>query len=253
MGTVTAIASGKGGTGKTTTCACLSVALCRMGKKVLAVDCDFGLRNLDLALGLYDEVSFDLADVINGVCEPERAILTHPKYQGLSFLAAPQDESKARFSPQAAATLIRDLAPDYDFVLIDCPASVGFAFQCGIEAAGHAILVTTTQAYALRDAQKVADIITENGITDARLIVNMVRPRQITRGYSKNVDDIIDSVALPLLGVVPYDEGVGAYQNVQRDVMDDEKSYAKRAFTNIARRLCGERVPILRARVRRFR
>jgi len=253
MGSVIAVASGKGGTGKTTTCAALSAALSRMGKKVLAVDCDFGLRNLDLALGLYDNVVFDLADAINGTCSPEDTIIHHGKYTSLDFISAPQDETKATFTEESFATFIRDIAPDYDFVFLDCPASIGHAFSCAIGAADKAFVVTTPQAYSIRDAQKIADIIIERGIEDTRLIINMIRIRFMRRGYSKNIDDIMDAVALPLAGVIPYDEGVGAHQNRHLDIMDDPSLQASQAFSNIAKRLLGERVPILKMKNKRFK
>lgn len=253
MSAAIAIASGKGGTGKTTTCACLAIALCRENKKVLAIDCDFGLRNLDLALGLYDSVVFDLSDVISGTCSSHDAIIHHPKYTGLDFVCAPQDENKADFSPESFATFVRDLMPQYDYILLDCPASIGHAFNCAVCAANQAILVTTPQMYALRDAQKIADIITDNGITNARLIVNMLRTRHIKRGYSQNIDDIIDMVALPLIGIVPYDESISAYQNRQLDIMDNPKLMAAQAFTNTAKRLLGQRIPILKIKNKRFR
>ncbi|MBQ3379598.1 MAG: septum site-determining protein MinD [Clostridia bacterium] len=253
MSAVIAIASGKGGTGKTTTCACLSVALARAGKRVLSVDCDFGLRNLDLALGLGETAVFDAADAINGVCTPNDAVIIHNKYPSLHLICAPQDEKKADFTPAAFATLVRELEPEYDFILLDCPASLGHAFECALSAANEAILVTIPQSYALRDTQKIADVVTGRGIENARLIVNMVRTRHISRGYSKNIDDIIDMVALPLLGVVPYDENISAYQNRRMDIMDDERLSSTTAFYNIARRIMGERVPIMKIKNRRLR
>ena len=253
MSAVIAIASGKGGTGKTTVFACLSVALSRAGKRVLAVDCDFGLRNLDLALGLGETAVFDLADAINGICAPEDAVIVHPKHKTLHFICAPQDERKADFTPAAFATFVRELEMKYDYVLLDCPASLGHAFDCAVAAANEAILVTIPQSYALRDTEKIADVVTERGIERARLLVNMVRPRHINRGYSKNIDDIIDAVALPLLGVAPYDENISAYQNRRMDIMDDPSLVSERAFDNIARRIMGERVPILKFRNGRLR
>ena len=253
MNAAIAIASGKGGTGKTTTCACLASALCKENKKVLAIDCDFGLRNLDLALGLYDSVVFDLSDAISGVCSSHDTIIHHPKLAGLDFICAPQDESKTNFSPQDFATFVRDFIPEYDYILLDCPASIGHAFKCSIAAANQAIVVTIPQMYALRDAQKIADIITDNGISDAKILVNMVRRRYIKKGYSKNIDEIIDIVSLPLIGIVPYDESLSAYQNRRLDIMDNQKLMASKAFTNIAKRILGQRVPILNIKNKRFR
>ena len=253
MSAVIAIASGKGGTGKTTVCACLGEALSRAGRRVLAVDCDFGLRNLDLALGLGETAVFDSADVINGICDVRDAVIRHPKYKNLSFLCAPQDEKKADFAPASFATLLRETETEYDYILLDCPASLGHAFDCAVAAADRAVIVTIPQTYALRDAQKAADVMIGRGVTDVRIIVNMVRTRHINRGYSKNIDEIMDTVGLPLLGVVPYDENISAYQNRRMDIMDDESLMSARAFSNIARRLEGERVPILKIRNRRLR
>ena len=252
MGIAIAVASGKGGVGKTTACACLSAALCRENKKVLAIDCDFGLRNLDLALGLQDLVVFDLADAINEVCEVADVIIQHPKIKNLHFIAAPQDEKKATFTPAAFATLVRDISPAYDYILVDCPASLGHAFYCAIECATSALLITTPQSYSLRDAQKVADILSAHNFDDIRLIVNMLRVRQINRGYSKNIDDVIDMIAIGLIGVVPYNERVSSYQNIGQNVMDDMSLDVSRAFSNIAKRILGQRVPILKIKQRRL-
>jgi len=253
MGEVIVIASGKGGSGKTTVTAALSCSLAMRRKRVMALDADVGLRNLDLALGLADRAVFDFLDVINGRCSLEKASVCHPLVQSLYLLAAPQlsyGELAQAFTPEVMdgmRALCSELSRHYDYVLVDSPAGIGPGLLLAAAGASSALIVATPDLACVRDADQAAEVLLSLGIERQRLIVNRVRPSLIDRGGALNIDDVIDGISVQLIGVIPEDESVTACLNAGQP-LPLGKSRAARAVGNIARRLCGERVELMKLR-----
>ena len=244
MGRVLVIASGKGGVGKTTVTASLAAALARLSAGVLCIDADVGLRNLDIVMGLSELGALDLADVLAGSAALDRAVLRHGSLSGLSLLPAPLALGDGLLP--AFDKLAYEAKQLYDFVLIDCPAGVGSYFQMAARAADLALVVATPDAVSLRDATRMT-LAWPDPRPPMRLIVNRVRPKLIHRAYAPNIDDAMDAVGLPLLGIVPEDERVIVGGNRGTLIPEDAgKRSAARAFGNIARRLLGEDVPVMR-------
>ncbi|MEA4824267.1 MAG: AAA family ATPase [Clostridiaceae bacterium] len=240
------IASGKGGTGKTTVTAGVGAALAARGLSCLVIDADVGVRSLDLTLGMYDNALFDFTDVAENRAELSDAVAEHPARRGLFLLTAP-------LSPQGIAPdalrRVTDAAMHagcYDFVLMDAPAGLGVDFRRAAYAADRAIVVSTPDIISLRSADRTAALLEEIGFDHYRLIVNRVRPKMIARNNTPNIDDAMDMAGLPLLGVVPEDETVlicGALGQLL-----PPHALAARAFTNIAARLDAQEVPLLKLR-----
>lgn len=253
MGEVFVVASGKGGSGKTTVTAALACCFAMGRKRVLALDADIGLRNLDLALGLSDRAVFDCFDVLYGRCTLEKACLRHSLLTTLHLLAAPQlssDEITAAFRPEVMEgmrALCGALRQRYDYVLIDSPAGIGPGLRLAGAGADSAIMVVTPDAACVRDADQAAGVLFALGIERQHLIVNRVRPALIRRGDCLNIDDVIDGVSVQLLGLIPEDGRVASALNAGCP-LPLEKSPAARAVMNIARRLTGERVKLMRLR-----
>lgn len=245
MGEVVVITSGKGGVGKTTTTAGLGVALAMAGKSVVVLDADIGLRNLDVALGLADKIVYDLVDVIEQRCRLRQALVQHKKHQTLSLLAASQTKDKDEVSPQGMEMLCRELREQYDYVLIDCPAGLGKGFANAIAAADRALVVTMPEVAAVRDADRVMDRLAKEGIEKRGLVINRMRSNLAEEGILLKVEEIIEWLAIPLLGVIPEDEAVLRQTARGGLVSDDEKSLAARAYCNLAERLQGKTVPLL--------
>ena len=245
MGQVIAIVSGKGGTGKTSLTTLIGAALSEEGKRTLCVDCDVGLRNLDLAMGLSDRALMDFSDVAAGRATLEQAAVQHPKRRNLYLLTAPTRLERG-FGPTEMARLLDAAREQFDFCLIDAAAGLGEAFRLATDHADRALVVTTTDPTSLRDAQR-AVIELETGYPDGtlHLIVNRVR-RRLLKSLRSNIDDAMDAAGLPLLGVVPEDEDVPAL--LGRGELDGFGYYspAQRACRNIARRLTGQRIPLMK-------
>lgn len=244
MGQVIAVVSGKGGTGKTSLTALLGAALAAQGRSTLCLDCDVGLRNLDLALGLSDRALMDFSDVIAGRAALGQAAVRHPRLPQLSLLTAPVS-LRALPDDAAFAALLRDIRADYDYCLIDAAAGLGSAFRLATAGADRAIVVTTTDPPSLRDAQRTVMELRAFPAGQLHLVVNRVR-RKLLQSLHATIDDAMDAAGLPLLGVVPEDEAVPAL--LGRGLADGLGRYsgARRASVNIARRLCGEHVPLMK-------
>lgn len=242
MGTVTVVTSGKGGAGKSTVSAGLGCALARLGRNVLLLDGDAGLRSLDLILGVGGEAVYDLSDVFAGRCEPIRAIYPSPIQARVSVIPAPVDLSQL-CSPRDLRRLCHGFIRYYDDVIVDCPAGVGEGFETAIAGADRALVVTTPDLVCARDAGIVSRLLTSRGLP-ARLLINRLRVAPILKGKTPDVDDVIDMAGLQLIGILPDDEKVAlASANGQPLPSDCE---ALEAFDNIALRLCGEDVPLYR-------
>lgn len=242
MGTAIVITSGKGGTGKTAMTCGIGSALAKSGKRVLCLDMDVGLRNLDLALGMTDCALMDFTDVLFRRCTLARAAVEHPKLSGLFLLTAPVHFDRQAVSSKAMQALMRQIITQYDFCLIDCPAGIGQGFHLAASCADRAIVTITNDAAALRDAQQVVLQLRPYGLP-AKLVVNRVS-HWMVRKIQMNVDDAMDMAGLPLLGVVPDDRKVPVANAKGELLVIRHNRGAARGYENIAQRLCGKRVPI---------
>lgn len=240
MGRVTVVTSGKGGAGKSTVSAGLGYALANAGASVLLIDGDAGLRNLDLLLGIGQDIVFDLSDIFAGNCEPIRAVYPSAMCERLSLLPAPS-KLQGLCSAAELRALCRGFARHYDFVFIDCPAGTGEGFETAVGAADSALVVTTPDAVCARDAAVVGDLLAARGL-EARLIINRLRVRSVLKGKMPDIDTIIDTAGIRLIGVIPEDEQVTVAGANGRPF--PEEGNAKNCLMNIARRLCGDYVPL---------
>ncbi|NLM61875.1 MAG: AAA family ATPase [Clostridiales bacterium] len=244
MGETIAVGSGKGGVGKTSIVAGVATCLAAMGYKVLAVDADIGLRNLDILLGMSDTTALDFGDVLRGDTELEKAIVRCGDLENLHLLNAPYTLEE---SYDAAFEGMMERAKKlYDFCFVDCAAGLGRSLKMAASAAGRAIVVTTLDKTSLRDAARAVERFDFYGVGEIGLIVNRVRPRLAARAQSPNIDDAIDVSRAQLLGIVPEDERVIISANLERPIILDNCNGAALAYYNIARRLIGEFVPLMR-------
>lgn len=244
MGETIAVASGKGGVGKTSIVAGLATCLAVMGKRVLCIDSDIGLRNLDIVLGLSDKTSLDFADVLRGDCTLDRATVSHGEVRNLFLLNAPlslPDTDDTKFS-----SITGEANKIYDYVFIDCAAGLGRSLRMSAIAADRAIVVTTPDMTSLRDGARTAEIFEEYSVKKIGLVVNRVRLRLLTKENSPNIDDAMDTVGIPLLGIVPEDERVITSPKYTKPLIMRAADGAALAYYNIARRLTGESVPLMK-------
>lgn len=244
MGSVIVVTSGKGGTGKTSITGGVSSCLARLGKSVLCIDMDIGLRNLDISLGLSDRALMDFSDVVLGRCSLEKAAVSHPDLPGLSLLTAPMS-----FTPQLTQWQVQELLDQarkrYDYVMIDSPAGLGQGFQLATCGADRAVVVSTNDASSLRDAQRtVAEL---DRLDQIHLVMNRIQPK-LLRQLRTTIDDAMDAAGLPLIGVVPEDPRVILSANQGRPLILGGRQGAANACLNIAKRIQGLRVPIMRIR-----
>jgi septum site-determining protein MinD len=242
---VITITSGKGGVGKTTATANLAVALAAEGSKVVCIDGDIGLRNLDVILGLENRIVYDIVDVIEGRCRLKQAMIRDKKLPNLYLIPAAQTRDKNAVSPSDMNRLIKDLRPDFDFVLIDSPAGIERGFRNAIAAADRVIVVTNPEVSAVRDADRVIGILEAEDKGPGALIINRLNPILVRKNDMLSADDVLDLLAVELIGIVPEDENVIIGSNRGAPVASDPKSKAGQAFRNIAKRLKGETVPFL--------
>ena len=244
MGTVITVTSGKGGTGKTTVTGGVASCLARLGKTVLCIDMDIGLRNLDISLGLSDRALMDFADVALGNCPLARAAVSHPDLPNLSLLTAPM-----RLPPHVTAgsirALLRTARDRYDYIFIDCPAGLGPGFQLATCGADRALVVATNDASSLRDAQRAVEELYH--LRQVHLVMNRIQPKLLRR-LRTTIDDAMDAAGLPLIGVIPEDRRVILSANLGRPLILEGRRGAANACLNIAKRIEGYRVPIMRIR-----
>lgn len=245
MGEVIVITSGKGGVGKTTTTANIGTGLASLGKKVCLVDADIGLRNLDVVLGLENRIVYDIVDVTSGVCRLRQAMIKDKRYEGLHLLPAAQTKDKTAVSPEQMSSLCDELRSEFDYVIIDCPAGIEQGFKNAIAGAEKAIVVTTPEVSAVRDADRIIGLLEAAELREPKLIINRLRPKMVKQGDMMSIDDIIEILAIDLLGVVPEDEQVVVTTNKGEAVVNDPKSNSGQAYRNITRRIMGESVPMM--------
>jgi septum site-determining protein MinD len=240
---VITITSGKGGVGKTTTTANVGVALALLGKRVVCLDGDIGLRNLDVVLGLENRIVYDLVDVIEGRCKLRQAMIKDKRLSELYLLPASQKRDKSAVRPDDLKKLCEDLRPDHDYILIDSAAGIEEGFRTAIAPADEVVIVTNPEVSAVRDADRVVGLVEAAEKGPARLIVNRLKPGLVQRGDMLDTGDVLDILAIDLIGIVPEDETVLISTNRGNPAAFDEKSRAGLAFRNIARRITGEDVP----------
>lgn len=246
MATVIAITSGKGGTGKTSLTGGVSSCLAALGHSVLCIDMDIGLRNLDLSLGLSDRAFMDFSDVMAGRCTLARAAVTHPIIENLSLLTAPLSLPTGSYSREGMRDLLMQARASYEFILMDAPAGLGEGFELAVCGADRAIVVSTTDASALRDAQRTVAELNRH-LSRIHLVVNRVQPKLLKKLHA-TIDDAMDTAGLPLLGVVPEDANVMLSANSGKPLILTTNKAAAIAHLNIARRLLGQRTPLMKIR-----
>lgn len=244
MGTAIVITSGKGGTGKSSLTVGLASCLAAMGKRVLCLDMDIGLRNLDLSLGMSDIALMDVSDVLQGRCTLDRAAAVHPRLDKLALIPAPLTPPDQPLSQKAMEQLVAEAKQRYDFCLIDCPAGIGSGFRLAVCAADRAIVVSTTDPVSIRAAQSAVSQLRRQRIP-IHLAVNRIT-RQFLRRMNTNVDDAMDALGLPLIGIIPEDPKVTLAASQGQLLIMQSKNGAAKAYYHISKRLLGQRVPPMR-------
>ena len=242
---VITITSGKGGVGKTTATANLGVALALLGQRVVTIDSDIGLRNLDVVMGLENRVVYDIVNVVEGVCRLRQALVKDKRLSELYLLPAAQTRDKSAVSPEDMVQVCEQMRNDYDFVLIDSPAGIEQGFRNAIGPADEVLIITTPEVSAVRDADRIIGLIEAEGKGPARLIINRIKPEMVERGDMLDTDDVIEILAIDLIGIVPEDEAILIATNKGMPVALDTKGQAGLAFHNIAHRLLGKDIPFM--------
>ncbi|MGE5574250.1 MAG: septum site-determining protein MinD [Bacteroidota bacterium] len=244
-GRVIVVTSGKGGVGKTTVVANIGCGLASRGKKVALVDADIGLRNLDVVLGLENRIVYDIVHVIEGKCRLRQALIRDKRVQTLFLMPAAQSRDKEAVQPDQMKQLTASLAGEFDYVVIDCPAGIERGFKNAVAGADEAVIVTMPEVSAVRDADRIVGLLEAQGLGGPRLVINRLRPEMVKRGDMLDIDDVLDLLAIDLLGVVPDDESVITSTNRGEPVVLDGASRAGEAFRRIAARIDGEDVPFM--------
>ena len=245
-GKVVTVTSGKGGVGKTTATANLGAALASAGLKVVCIDADIGLRNLDVVLGLENRIVYDLVNVIEGSCRLRQAMIRDKRLPELFLIPAAQTRDKSAVSPSDMVRLCDELRPEFDWVLIDSPAGIERGFRNAVAPADIVLVITNPEISAVRDADRIIGLVEAEEKGPARLVINRIKPEMVRRGDMLTVEDVVELLAVELIGMVPDDENVLLSTNRGAPVVLDGKSKAGQAFRNISRRLQGEQVPFMR-------
>jgi septum site-determining protein MinD len=246
MGEVLVVTSGKGGVGKTTTTANLGTALAMMGFRVILMDTDIGLRNLDVVMGLENRIVYDLVDVTSGRCRLKQALIRDRRFESLLLLPAAQTKDKTAVNPEQMKVLCEELKQDVDFVLVDCPAGIEQGFKNATAGASQALVVTTPEVAAVRDADRIIGLLqADTEMRHPKLILNRYRPQMVKRGDMLDVEDVKEHLAIELLGIVPEDESIIISTNKGEPAVLNVNSKAGEAYRNIARRIMGEDVPLM--------
>ncbi len=246
MGEVIVITSGKGGVGKTTSSANIGTGLAIAGKKVALVDADIGLRNLDVVMGLENRIVYDLVDVIEGNCRLKQALIKDKRYPNMFLLPAAQTKDKNAVSPEQMQKLCEQLKEEFDYIIIDCPAGIEQGFKNAVAGANRAIVVTTPEISAVRDADRIIGLLEASELRNLTLILNRIRPDMVKKGDMMALEDVTDILAIDVLGIVPDDESIVISTNRGEPcVADTTDGRAGQAFRNIVQRILGNNVPLM--------
>ncbi|MBN1145724.1 MAG: septum site-determining protein MinD [Anaerolineales bacterium] len=244
-GKVVTVTSGKGGVGKTTATANIGAALAESGCKVVCIDADIGLRNLDVVLGLENRIVYDLVNVIEGACRLRQAMIRDKRLPELFLIPAAQTRDKSAISPSDMVRLCGELRPEFDWILIDSPAGIERGFRNAVAPADIVLVITNPEISAVRDADRIIGLVEAEEKGPARLVINRIKPEMVRRGDMLTVEDVVELLAVELIGMVPDDENVLLSTNRGMPVVLDGRSRAGLAFRNVARRLQGEQVPFI--------
>lgn len=252
MGTIITVTSGKGGVGKSTTTANLAVGLANLGQRVVAIDFDIGLRNLDMILGLENRIVYDIVDVMNERCNLHQALINDKKSKSLYFLPASQTKDKDVLEREKVKKLLLSLKEQFDIVLIDSPAGIESGFEHSIFLADRALIVSTPDVSSVRDADRVIGIIDaksekakEGKEVEKHVIINRLKPEMVEAGNMLSTEDVLSILALPLIGVIPDDEDIIGSTNTGEPIINKEKSLSAEAYKRVAKRILGEEVEFL--------
>lgn len=244
MSEVIVITSGKGGVGKTTTTANVGTGLAKEGKKVVLIDTDIGLRNLDVVMGLENRIVYNLVDVVEGNCRPKQAMIKDKRYDNLYLLPSAQTRDKTSVTPEQMKALTNELRQEFDYIILDCPAGIEQGFKNAIAGADRALVVTTPEVSAIRDADRIIGLLEANEMKRTDLIVNRIRTDMVKRGEMMSLEDVLDILAINLIGAVPDDENIVISTN-QGEPLAGNNTLAGQAYMNICKRILGEEVPML--------
>ena len=244
MGEVIVVTSGKGGVGKTTTAANIGTGLAAQGKKVVLLDTDIGLRNLDVVMGLENRIVYDIVDIAQGHCKLKQGMIKDKRFPELYLIPAAQTKDKTSVTEEQTRAICNELKQEVDYVIVDCPAGIEQGFKNAIAGADRAIVVTNPEVSAVRDADRIIGLLNANEIKKTELVVNRLRYDMVKRGDMMSSDDVVEILAVDLLGVVPDDENIVVSTN-QGEPLVGSKSLAGQAYENICKRIMGEEVPLL--------
>ncbi len=244
MSEVIVVTSGKGGVGKTTTSANAGTGLAKLNKRVVLIDTDIGLRNLDVVMGLENRIVYNLVDVVEGNCRMKQALIKDKRYPNLCLLPSAQTRDKSSVTPEQMKKLTEELREEYDYIILDCPAGIEQGFKNAIAGADRAIIVTTPEVSAIRDADRIIGLLEANELKKIDLIVNRIRMDMVKRGDMMSIADVVDILGIDLIGAVPDDESIVISTNQGEPLVGDD-SLAGQAFMNICHRIMGEEVPWL--------
>jgi septum site-determining protein MinD len=242
---VITITSGKGGVGKTTTTANLGVALAAKGQRVVTVDADIGLRNLDVVMGLENRIVYDLVDVVEGYCRVRQALIRDKRLSELYLLPAAQTRDKTAVNPDQMVGLCNQLRPEFDFILIDSPAGIEQGYRNAVAPADHVIIITTPEVSAVRDADRIVGLVEAAEKGPPTLIINRLNPTMVRQGQMLSTGDVVEILAIDLLGIIPEDKGIIISTNRGSPVALNGKAPSGQAFRNIAGRLLGQEIPFM--------
>ena len=244
MSEVIVVTSGKGGVGKTTTTANVGTGLAKLGKKVCLIDTDIGLRNLDVVMGLENRIVYNLVDVVENKCRIKQALIRDKRHPSLYLMPSAQTKDKTAVTPEQMVKMINQLRESFDYIILDCPAGIEQGFKNAIAGADRALVVTTPEVSAVRDADRIIGLLEANEMKQTQLIINRIRMDLVKRGEMMSAEDVVEILAVDLVGVVPDDENIVISTN-QGEPLVGSDCLAGKAYMNICRRVTGEDVPFL--------